>query len=410
MIKKHKNIKESKVSSEYANLWKDALEMALEELESDHYGEMNTSEEMYFMLTDNYGEELGYQGFAAFDRVEGDNLIMHTVYPESVSVLSSVERFLEASEEPDIDVSAIKSEKDKSDALEKIDDYIESLKSDQSSLKDYQWSEEQVEIAEEMNDKGYVEELEIELPDSDWIDFDEYEDEDDAILNAMKDEIVSSLVGYSEDVARKADDVISDARIEVGDLLDSYLDKISDAKEKRKEIEEIEFDDEEFESVRRRRNLRRVIESRRARAKKYNEVMYFDKEGNYLFGKAEMQKRAEELARVLFSKDIDVKDLDVFTVDSGTASYINIKEHTPSKYKFRAEVGIISLKHKDNEITVSGSDHVDRIKLEDDLNTSDTVEIADMIKSSPEFDLIVKEYNNSLSNKKESLRRRNTRK
>lgn len=169
-------------------------------------------------------------------------------------------------------------------------------------------------------------------------------------------------------------------------------------------------DEDEFESIRRRSNLRRVIESRRSRSKKYNEVMYFDKEGNYLFGKAEMQKRAEELARVLFSKDIDVKDLDVFTVDSGTASYINIKEHTPSKYKFRTEVGIISLKHKDNEITVSGSDHVDRIKLEDDLNTSDTVEIADMIKSSPEFDLIVKEYNNSLSNKKESLRRRIARK
>ncbi len=168
-------------------------------------------------------------------------------------------------------------------------------------------------------------------------------------------------------------------------------------------------EDEMDESIRRRRNLRRVIESRRSRTKKYNEVMYFDKEGNYLFGKAEMQKRAEELARVLFSKDIDVKDLDVFTVDSGTESYINIKEHTPSKYKFRTEVGIISLKHKDNEVTVSGSDHVDRIKLEDDLNTSDTVEIADMIKSSPEFDLIVKEYNNSLSNKKESLRRRITR-
>lgn len=263
-----KRIKESKVSSDYANLWKDALEMALEELESDHYGEMNSSEEMYFMLTDNYGEELGYQGFAAFDRVEGDNLIMHTVYPESVSVLSSAERFLEASEEPDIDVSAISSEQEKSDALEKIDNYIESLESDQSRLKDFQWTDEQVEIAEEMNDHGYIDELEIELPNEEWIDFDEFEDRDDAILNAMKDEIVSSLVGYAESVARKADDVQSDARIEIGDLLDSYLDKISDAKEKRKEIEEIEFDDEEFESVRRRRNLRRVIESRRVSAKK----------------------------------------------------------------------------------------------------------------------------------------------
>ena len=181
------------------------------------------------------------------------------------------------------------------------------------------------------------------------------------------------------------------------------------------ECDDIFFEENEDEDMdesvqRRRRNLRRVIESRRARAKKYNEVMYFDKEGNYLFGKAEMQKRAEVLAHALFSKNIDVKDLDVFTVDSGTVSYINIKENTPSKYKFRSEVGIISLKHKDNEVTVSGSDHVDRIKLEDDLNTSDTVEIADIIKSSPEFDLIIKEYNDSRPNKKESLRRRITRK
>lgn len=260
-----KRIKESKVSSDYANLWKDALEMALEELESDHYGEMNSSEEMYFSLTDNYGEEISYQGFAAFNRIEGDNLIMNTVFPKSISILSSAERYIESPEEPDIDVSAISSEQEKSDALEKIDNYIESLESDQSSLKDFQWTDEQVEIEEEMNDHGYIDELEIELPNEEWIDFDEFEDRDNAILNAMKDEIVSSLVGYAESVAREADDVQSDAKIEIGDLLDSYLDKISDAKEKRKEIEELEFDDDRFESLRRRRNIRRVIESRRAK-------------------------------------------------------------------------------------------------------------------------------------------------
>lgn len=36
----------------------------------------------------------------------------------------------------------------------------------------------------------------------------------------MKDEIVSSLLYYIDDVAKKADDIISDAREEIDDLID----------------------------------------------------------------------------------------------------------------------------------------------------------------------------------------------
>ena len=268
MIKRRKNIKESKVAAEYSARWEEALEAALDQLDSEHYGEMNGSDQMYFTLTDRYGSEIGYEGFAAFDRIEGDSLIMHVVYPGQVSVLDFPNSFLENTQEPDIDVESIKSEAEKEQALDEMDEYINLLKYDLSSLKDWKYSDENYEINVAMSDKGRVEELEIELPDDEWIDFDEFDSEESAILNSMKEAIISELDSYIESVSREADDVISDASIEISDLIDEISEKLSDAEDKRREIEDMEFDNDEFESVRRRRNLRRVIESRRARAKK----------------------------------------------------------------------------------------------------------------------------------------------
>jgi len=268
MIKRRKNIKESKVAAEYSARWEEALEAALDQLNSEHYGEMNGSDQMYFTLTDRYGSEIGYEGFAAFDRIEGDSLIMHVVYPEQVSVLDFPNSFLENTQEPDIDVESIKSEAEKEQALDEMDEYINSLKDDLRSLKDWKNSDGNYEINVAMSEKGRVEELEIELPDDEWIDFDEFDSEESAILNTMKEAIISELDSYIESVSREADDVISDASIEISDLIDEISEKLSDAEDKRREIEDMEFDNEEFESVRRRRNLRRVIESRRARAKK----------------------------------------------------------------------------------------------------------------------------------------------
>ena len=265
MIKKRRYIKESKVSAEYSARWEEALESALEQLDSEHYGNMNGSDEMYFRLTDRYGDELGYEGFAAFDRVEDDSLILHVVYPEQVSVLDFPNSFLENTQEPDIDVESIKSEAEKEQALAEMDEYINSLKYDLRSLKDWEYSDENYEINVAMSENGRSEELEIELPDDEWIDFDEFDSEESAILNTMKETIISELNSYIESVSREADDVISDASIEISDLIDEISEKLSDAEDKRREIEMIDFDDEEFESVRRRRNLRRVIESRRAK-------------------------------------------------------------------------------------------------------------------------------------------------
>lgn len=264
---RRKRIKESRVSDSYSSRWEEALELALEQLESEHYGHMNGSGEMYFRIEGRYGEEIPYEGFASFDSVNADNnLIMHVVYPESVSVLNSVERILDNPEEPEIYINDIKSEAEKEKALDQMDDYIDALKSDLKAIDDWRFSEELTEIAEAMNDHGRVEELEIELPDEDWIDFDEFDSEEEAILNAMKDAIVSELVSYSESVSRDADDVFSDASYEIEKLSDELSEFLGDARDKRRDIEQLDFDS--FESVRRRRNLRRSVESRSARAKK----------------------------------------------------------------------------------------------------------------------------------------------
>ena len=223
---------------------------------------MNGSGEMYFRIEGRYGEEIPYEGFASFDSVNADNnLIMHVVYPESVSVLNSVERILDNPEEPEIYINDIKSEAEKEQALDQMNDYIDALKSDLRAIDDWRESEELTEIAEAMSEHGRVEELEIELPDEDWIDFDEFDSEEESILNAMKDAIVSELVSYSESVSRDADDVFSDASYEIEKLSDELSEFLGDARDKRRDIEQLDFD--EFESVRRRRNLRRVIESRR---------------------------------------------------------------------------------------------------------------------------------------------------
>ncbi len=262
---RRKRIKESRVSDSYSSRWEEALELALEQLESENYGHMNGSGEMYFRIEGRYGEEIPYEGFASFDSVNADNnLIMHVVYPESVSVLNSVERILDNPEEPEIYINDIKSEAEKEKALDQMDDYIDALKSDLKAIDDWRFSEELTEIAEAMNDHGRVEELEIELPDEDWIDFDEFDSEEEAILNAMKDAIVSELVSYSESVSRDADDVFSDASYEIEKLSDELSEFLGDARDKRRDIEQLDFDDMD-ESIRRRRNLRRVIESRRAK-------------------------------------------------------------------------------------------------------------------------------------------------
>lgn len=265
MIKRRKNIKESKVTAEYSSRWKDALEDALDQLDSEHYGEKNGSDQMYFTLTDRYGSKIGYEGFAAFDRIEGDSLIMHVVYPEQVSVLDFPNSFLENAQEPDIDVESITSEAEKERALDEMDEYINSLKDNLRSLKDWEYSDENYEINVAMSEKGRVEELEIELPDDEWIDFDDFDSEESAILNTMKEAIISELDSYIESVSREAEDVISDANIEISDLIDEISKKLSDAEDKRREIEDMEFDEGEFESIRRRRartrkeNLRRLI-------------------------------------------------------------------------------------------------------------------------------------------------------
>lgn len=262
---RRKRIKESRVSDSYSSRWEEALELALEQLESEHYGHINGSGEMYFELRGHYGEELPYEGFASFDSVNADNnLIMHVVYPETVSVLNSVERILDNPEEPDVSINDIKSEAGKEQALDQMDDYIDALKSDLKAIDDWRFSEELTEIAYAMNEHGRVEDLEIELPDEDWIDFDEFDSEEEAILNAMKDTIVSELVSYLESVSRDADDVFSDASYEIEKLSDELSEIIGDAKDKRRDIEQLDFDDMD-ESIRRRRNLRRVIESRRRR-------------------------------------------------------------------------------------------------------------------------------------------------
>lgn len=218
---------------------------------------MNGSDEMYFRLTDRYGDELGYEGFAAFDRVEDDNLVMHVVYPETISVLDVAEQYLDNPEETYINPNDIKSEAEKEQALDQMSDYIDALKSDLRSLNDWRASDELAEIANAMSEHGRVEELEIELPDDEWIDFDEFDSEESAILNAMKDAIVSELVSYSESVSRDAEDVFSDAISEIDQLIDDLAETIEDAIDKRREIEMIDFDDEEFESVRRRRITRK---------------------------------------------------------------------------------------------------------------------------------------------------------
>ena len=240
MIKSRK-CTESKIDSNYSNLWKDALELALEEMESNHLGDMNNSEEMYFRLTDKYREELSYEGFAAFCKIKGDSLVLNVVYPEPVSVLSSIDAFLVNPEKPEIDMDSISSDEDKEEALAKLDEYIDYLKEDKSALKDWVWSDESVAIAEEMVDKGRIDTLEIELPDTDYIEFDEYEDEDSAILDAMKEEVISALDGYISDVANAADDVISDARIEISNVLNDIADKIDDAEYMKKKIERLYF-------------------------------------------------------------------------------------------------------------------------------------------------------------------------
>ena len=261
---RRKRIKESRVSDSYSSRWEEALELALEQLESEHYGHMNGSGEMYFRIEGRYGGEIPYEGFASFDSVNADNnLIMHVVYPESVSVSSSVERILDNLEEPEIYINDIKSEAEKEQALDQMNDYIDALKSDLRAIDDWRESEELTEIAEAMSEHGRVEELEIELPDDEWIDFDEFDSEDEAILNAMKDAIVSELVSYSESASRDADDVFSDASYEIEKLSDELSEFLGDARDKRRDIEQLDFD--EFESVSRRHNLRRVIESRRAK-------------------------------------------------------------------------------------------------------------------------------------------------
>lgn len=263
---RRKIIKESRVSDSYSSRWEEVLELALEQLESEHYGHMNGSGEMYFELRGRYGEEIPYEGFASFDSVNADNnLIMHVVYPESVSVSSSVERILDNPEEPEIYINDIKSEAEKEKALDQMDDYIDALKSDLKAIDDWRDSDELTEIAEAMSEHGRVEELEIELPDEDWIDFDEFDSEEEAILNAMKDAIVSELVSYSESVSRDADDVFSDASYEIEKLSDELSEFLGDARDKRRDIEQLDFDD--FESFK-HRHTHHSVENKQIRFKK----------------------------------------------------------------------------------------------------------------------------------------------
>lgn len=239
MIKRRKYIKESKVSAEYSQKWKEAFEDVLEEFDNSKQGNLNGSDKMYFTLTSRYGDELPYEGFIAFDRIENDNLILHAVYPEPVSILEQIEHLIEHQEEPDIDISSIESEEEKDQALEQINDYINDLKNDLEALKQWHWGDAEIDIAETMNENGRVEEIEIELPDDDWIDFDEFDSEEEAVFSAMKDDIASEISRYIESVSREAEDISSDANSELEELIDELSEKLSDAKQIRKEIEDI---------------------------------------------------------------------------------------------------------------------------------------------------------------------------
>lgn len=238
--------------------WDDAFTLAVEDLK-DQYSIEGSFDGFYVSLQSRFGDELSYQGYVAFDRVDGDRLILHAVYPDEISVIQNVKIYAGVDNVAPIEsvgLDGIVTESDREAVMDEIDEIIQGLKGSITGIKEYVWTDQNMDIAEAMSESGRVEEIEISMPSDDDVEFDpdEHEDEREAVLLAASDAIKYEIEHYISDCSQDAEKVISDAESEIEELEEDLRDRLSEAQQILSEISNMELEEHQETRKRVRRN------------------------------------------------------------------------------------------------------------------------------------------------------------
>lgn len=233
--------------------WEEAFALAVESLK-DNYSVEESMDGIYITMTDRFGYELSYQGYVAFEGVEGEELILHMVWPDDVSVLQSAKVFSGVENAAPLDsvgIDGISNVSEKEAVMDEISEIIDALKDAKKGVEDYMYSQIDADIADSMSGSGTVEVVKVSLPDENHVDYDpEYhDDERAAVLLAAGEAVVSEIEYYVQNCARDADKFISRARDEIEDLEQSIQDDLTEAEQLLKKIDR----SEPYESRRSRR-------------------------------------------------------------------------------------------------------------------------------------------------------------
>lgn len=233
--------------------WEEAFALAVESIKGT-YSVEESMDGVYITMTDKFGYEISYQGYVAFEGVEGNELILHMVWPDDVSVLQRAKVFSgveNAAPLASVGIDDISNASKKEAVMDEISEIIDALKDAKEGVEDYMYSQIDTDIAEYMSESGKVEAVIVSLPDEDDVDYDpEYhDDERAAVLLAAREAIVSEIEYYVQYCERDADKIISRARGEIVDLEQRIQDDLTEAEQLLKKIDR----SEPYESRRSRR-------------------------------------------------------------------------------------------------------------------------------------------------------------
>lgn len=238
--------------------WDDAFTLAVEDLK-DQYSIEESVDGFYVALQSRFGDELSYQGYVAFDRVDGDRLILHAVYPDEISVLQNAKVYAGVDNVAPIEsvgLDGIETESDREVVMDEIDEIIQGLKGSITGIRDYAWKDQDTDIAETMSESGRVEEIEISMPSDDEVDFDpdDHDDEREAVLLAASDAIKYEIEHYISDCSLDAEKIISEAESEIEELEENLRDRLSETQQLLSEISKMKLEGHQETRKRVRRN------------------------------------------------------------------------------------------------------------------------------------------------------------